>query len=508
MRQQQQQQQRAMQDQMRRQQQQQMRDQQQRQQREQMRRQQQKAQQMQQKRQRDLQQKNQLRNQQKKQQQGQKQQAQQRQQKSLQKQEVDQQRKNQLRNQQQVNNKRLQQQAAQKAISQQLKNQKTTIQNQQKQRDIKNKLQKIKTDQKNKRLAQDKKTKADKAKKTKQHTDALIKAQQQQKLSQQSQAEAKALEKTLRQKTLVKTQQDNLVKAKLAKLKTASKPTGCCCFSPETLVLTETGARSIVSLKVGENVFAKDIKTGDVSLKPITQTIVTENKPLYHVTILTHDNNSEIFKVTDNHPFWTQQYGWVDVAELKEGMMLTTYEEQTSVVQSIIQTSIIENTYNITVADYHTYFAGVNNTLVHNCDNTCYTITKSSADLKKLKTTALGGVAKSRINLSNITLDNGRKRGLEYALNKHGQNSKFTTKSKFLISDDEVKKMLAIKEVAKVPLYQLRAADGSNQKNKFVRQVDAGKVIGVNKRGQEVKTFTVITDGKGNLINTFPGKLR
>jgi hypothetical protein len=38
-----------------------------------------------------------------------------------------------------------------------------------------------------------------------------------------------------------------------------------------------------------------------------------------------------------------------------------------------------------------------------------------------------------------------------------------------------------------------------------VREVDVERVIGVDQTGKDVSNITVITDRKGNLINTYPG---
>ncbi|RTR87728.1 adhesin, partial [Pseudomonas aeruginosa] len=42
----------------------------------------------------------------------------------------------------------------------------------------------------------------------------------------------------------------------------------------------------------------------------------------------------------------------------------------------------------------------------------------------------------------------------------------------------------------------------------FIRTVDMGRPIGIDAKagGQPTNFMTVITDSKGNLVNTFPGK--
>lgn len=42
-------------------------------------------------------------------------------------------------------------------------------------------------------------------------------------------------------------------------------------------------------------------------------------------------------------------------------------DNQTMIINSVVETSRIDATYNLTVADFETYFVGTNKVLVHNC---------------------------------------------------------------------------------------------------------------------------------------------
>lgn len=112
----------------------------------------------------------------------------------------------------------------------------------------------------------------------------------------------------------------------------------------------------------------------------------------------------------------------------------------------------------------------------------------------------------SRINLRKGAVDK-KGSGLNYALGKHGINSPIkVNKSKFTISDDEVKNILSSKTVINSPITKSPTTDY------FVREVDLGQgnVVGTvptKYGGQSTTIITVITDVKGNLVNTFPGKL-
>ncbi|MER3328691.1 MAG: hypothetical protein RIF34_03865, partial [Candidatus Kapaibacterium sp.] len=113
---------------------------------------------------------------------------------------------------------------------------------------------------------------------------------------------------------------------------------------------------------------------------------------------------------------------------------------------------------------------------------------------------------------ANSTLDNGNIRGFDYAMTKHGANSTYgSNKSKFSISNEEVKSLLQDKRVVKSHVYNpINPATGLSDPNKFVRQVDVGRRIGTTNVGgvlQSTSKITVITNRKGNLINVFPGSL-
>lgn len=113
---------------------------------------------------------------------------------------------------------------------------------------------------------------------------------------------------------------------------------------------------------------------------------------------------------------------------------------------------------------------------------------------------AAEGVVASRVNertgAANVTGS-----GLEYAWKKHG-GAWGDNKSAFTISKNELKVVLQSPQVVKTPAYQ------SPTSGNFIRTVDMGRPIGIDAKagGQPTNFMTVITDSKGNLVNTFPGK--
>jgi len=140
-----------------------------------------------------------------------------------------------------------------------------------------------------------------------------------------------------------------------------------CCFVAGTLVETEDGFRPIESLKIGDMVLSKDVDTGDITYKEIVNIIPAHNRVIWDVTVSGADGNSEAFKTTDNHPWWVPEIGWLETQDLQAGMLVETADGQLIEVTSVQNTGRIDATYNLTVADYSTYFVGKNRVLVHNC---------------------------------------------------------------------------------------------------------------------------------------------
>ena len=77
-------------------------------------------------------------------------------------------------------------------------------------------------------------------------------------------------------------------------------------FSADTQVATDKGEQAISSLKVGDKVLAYDPKTTRVELKAIDAALVHHDLTLEDLTI-----DGEIVHTTPNHPFYTQDKGWV-----------------------------------------------------------------------------------------------------------------------------------------------------------------------------------------------------
>ncbi|PHM39372.1 hypothetical protein Xmau_02979 [Xenorhabdus mauleonii] len=110
-----------------------------------------------------------------------------------------------------------------------------------------------------------------------------------------------------------------------------------------------------------------------------------------------------------------------------------------------------------------------------------------------------GSVVQSRVNVR--TGDSSTGSGLDYAWKKHGGNWG-ANKSHFTVNKDELKVILQSDRVVTTPVHY------SQTTGNYMRFVDMGRPIGIDAKsgGNPTSVMTVITDKKGNLVNTFPGR--
>ena len=105
-----------------------------------------------------------------------------------------------------------------------------------------------------------------------------------------------------------------------------------------------------------------------LSYEPITDIISTPNREQkwVHVTL----SDGKVITATEGHPFRTVE-GWRDAVLLKKGdiLILTGSDGKPSTIQvdGIRYETKVLTTYNLEVANAHTFFVGEDAVLVHNC---------------------------------------------------------------------------------------------------------------------------------------------
>ncbi|MFB7264845.1 ricin-type beta-trefoil lectin domain protein [Streptomyces nojiriensis] len=156
----------------------------------------------------------------------------------------------------------------------------------------------------------------------------------------------------------------------------ASKPSMCPnSFVAGTKVLLADGtSRRIEDLGEGDEVLATNPETGETSGKAVTATIFTEDDKTYVDLSVQTPDGVETITATGHHPFWSESdQAWKDAEGLKPGGILRTDEGTSAAIVAVRVYEAFDQTYNLTVADLHTYYvlAGAMPVLVHNAGGLC-----------------------------------------------------------------------------------------------------------------------------------------
>ena len=154
--------------------------------------------------------------------------------------------------------------------------------------------------------------------------------------------------------------------AKAAKLAKATKPgkaavsgdfskSYTCSFHGSTLVKTADGYKAIARIRVGDRVFAKDEASGETGYKPVTARYGNPYQETVYIEI--SDGLGKIQTLVSNriHPFYSDGK-WIKAEDLKAGSRLFAENGAEPTVQSVTVKQEPLQAYNLTVADWHTYF--------------------------------------------------------------------------------------------------------------------------------------------------------
>ena len=135
------------------------------------------------------------------------------------------------------------------------------------------------------------------------------------------------------------------------------------CFVAGTVVSTSNGDKNIEDIAVGDYVWATDPETGETALKKVVNTFVNQTSSVTHITL-----NGETITSTQTHPYYVADKGWVLAGHLRAGDILVMLNGE-HVVLELVQHELLESpvtTYNFEVEDFHTYYVGQSDILVHN----------------------------------------------------------------------------------------------------------------------------------------------
>ena len=129
------------------------------------------------------------------------------------------------------------------------------------------------------------------------------------------------------------------------------------------MIATAVGHIAIEAIEAGDWVWATNPETGETALKQVVQLFRNETSEWVHVTV-----GDETITCTPEHPFYSPVKGWTNAIDLRAGDILVMLNGEYVVVEQV-QHELFENseiTYNFEVEDFHTYYVGSTELLVHN----------------------------------------------------------------------------------------------------------------------------------------------
>lgn len=133
------------------------------------------------------------------------------------------------------------------------------------------------------------------------------------------------------------------------------------CLAPGTPVWTASGFKAIEEIEVGDLVLSQDPKSGELSYKPVLRTTIRPAGKRVAISV-----GGETIETSGGHPFWQAGAGWTKSRDIGEETRLQSVGGAVRVEQA--GDGSFGPTYNLIVADFHTYFVGQNKILSH--DNT------------------------------------------------------------------------------------------------------------------------------------------
>ncbi|MCU0959173.1 MAG: HINT domain-containing protein [Pirellulaceae bacterium] len=135
------------------------------------------------------------------------------------------------------------------------------------------------------------------------------------------------------------------------------------CFHRTTPVWTQTGPRAIEDIRPGDQVLSQNPTTGELAYKVVESVTTREPTPMVRLTA-----GGEDIVATLGHPFWVINQRWTMAKHLREGMLLHTVSGPLPIAKLELQEPAkawYDVSYNLQVADFHTFFVGQHQILVH-----------------------------------------------------------------------------------------------------------------------------------------------
>ncbi|HFC2940222.1 TPA: polymorphic toxin MafB class 1 [Neisseria gonorrhoeae] len=128
-----------------------------------------------------------------------------------------------------------------------------------------------------------------------------------------------------------------------------------CSFHGSTLVKTADGYKAIAHIQAGDRVLSKDEASGKTGYKPVTAQYGNPYQETVYIKVSDGIGNSQTLISNRIHPFYSGGK-WIKAEDLKAGSRLLSESGKTQTVRNTVVKPKPLKAYNLTVADWHTYF--------------------------------------------------------------------------------------------------------------------------------------------------------
>lgn len=135
------------------------------------------------------------------------------------------------------------------------------------------------------------------------------------------------------------------------------------CFVAGTQVATPQGFKTIDVIKEGDEVFTKDMNTG----KNISQRVSAVTKKMANKLVRLVIGKDTVM-ATPEHPFYTENKGWVFAGDIKKGIRLLTMAGTFATITNVGTIDTSATVYNFEVPQTHNYYVGNQRLLAHNTE--------------------------------------------------------------------------------------------------------------------------------------------
>ncbi|GER89984.1 hypothetical protein KDW_41460 [Dictyobacter vulcani] len=145
-----------------------------------------------------------------------------------------------------------------------------------------------------------------------------------------------------------------------------------CSFQSNTKIRTATGWQSISQLRIGNQIISYNPWSHDPEEQSILDISQHVDNDLVDVTVSflsgpkVGSRKTEVIHTTTEHPFLTQEKGFIAAHKLVSGLHLMQTDGQMSVILSVKPVAGTQVMYNLEVANDHTFAVGTGSWIVHN----------------------------------------------------------------------------------------------------------------------------------------------